>query len=247
MVASGHGAEAGAGALLGRGCAVSGGRLPGRRAASPARGAGARADRLRAARSGRRALVKSSRSADEAPRQKHEAGRESVTTCPEPDPNRSTLPVPPAQAMPAGPDAQLPLVDPHRYVDRHEHARGGLGLILAAHDTKLRRSIAIKVPLAGEDGKRFVEEALLTASLQHPAIVPVYDAGWWTSGQPFFSMKMVEGSSLRDAIERARTLEQRVELLPSVIAVADAIAYAHGKHVIHRDLKPSNILIGPFG
>src|SRR5262249_41954517 len=91
------------------------------------------------------------------------------------------------------------------------------------------------------------EEALLTASLQHPAIVPVYDAGWWTSGQPFFSMKMVEGGSLRDAIERARTLEQRVELLPSVIAVADAIAYAHGQRVIHRDLKPSNILIGPFG
>jgi hypothetical protein len=88
---------------------------------------------------------------------------------------------------------------------------------------------------------------MLTARLQHPSIIPVHEIGRFASGAPFFAMKLVHGQSLRDAIRERPTLEQRLELLPNVLAVADAIAYAHSERVIHRDLKPSNVLIGAFG
>jgi hypothetical protein len=68
-----------------------------------------------------------------------------------------------------------------------------------------------------------------------------------SAGKPFYSMKMVSGRSLAEVIEERRTLAERLALLPNVIAVADAMAYAHGQRVIHRDLKPANVLIGPFG
>ena len=130
-----------------------------------------------------------------------------------------------------------------------EHARGGLGKILRASDRYLHRLVAIKVLLdpnrTGEE--RFVREALVTARLQHPAIVPVYEAGRWPDGQAFYAMKMVDGRSLREVIDERPTLSERMALLPNVIAVADAIAYAHGQKFIHRDLKPANVLIGPFG
>ena len=109
--------------------------------------------------------------------------------------------------------------------------------------------MAIK-ELLGQEGQteaRFVREALVTARLQHPAIVPIYEAGRWPSGEPFYTMKMVEGRSLKQVIAESPTLEARMALLPNVIAVSDAIAYAHSLGVIHRDLKPANIMIGPFG
>src|SRR5262249_5467291 len=70
---------------------------------------------------------------------------------------------------------------------------------------------------------------------------------WWPSGEPFYAMKMVVGKTLKEKIAEANTLEERLALLPIVIQVADAIAYAHSKNIIHRDLKPSNIIIGEFG
>ena len=67
-------------------------------------------------------------------------------------------------------------------------------------------------------------------------------------GEPFYAMKLVAGESLdqRDRAAR-RSLDERLALLPNVIAVADALAYAHGQRVIHRDLKPANVLVGEFG
>src|SRR6185369_7914107 len=94
---------------------------------------------------------------------------------------------------------------------------------------------------------RFVREALVTARLQHPSIVPVYEAGRWPSGDPFYAMKLVSGETLDHAIETRPTLDARLALLPHVLAVAEAVAYAHSEGVIHRDLKPANVMLGAFG
>jgi serine/threonine protein kinase len=93
---------------------------------------------------------------------------------------------------------------------------------------------------------RFIREALITARLQHPSIIPIYEAGRWPSGELFYTMKLVSGCSLAEALE-GRSYEQRLELLPHVIAATEAIAYAHSRHILHRDLKPSNVLVGEFG
>jgi serine/threonine protein kinase len=88
----------------------------------------------------------------------------------------------------------------------------------------------------------------ITARLQHPAIVPVHDSGVWESGEPYYVMKLLSGGrTLKEAVAEAKDLNGRLALLPNVIAVADAIAYAHSLEIIHRDLKPSNVLVGPFG
>ncbi|MGE0546119.1 MAG: tetratricopeptide repeat protein [Kofleriaceae bacterium] len=95
--------------------------------------------------------------------------------------------------------------------------------------------------------QRFQREAKITARLQHPSIVPVYEVGRWDNGEPFYAMKRVDGRSLHELIGLTNKLEERLTLLPNVLAVADAIAYAHSRGVLHRDLKPHNILIGAFG
>ncbi|HEY6177778.1 MAG TPA: serine/threonine-protein kinase, partial [Kofleriaceae bacterium] len=94
---------------------------------------------------------------------------------------------------------------------------------------------------------RFAREAAITARLEHPGIVPVHEAGRWADGTPFYAMKLVAGRPLRELIAERRTVAERIDLLHHVIAVADAIAYAHGRNIIHRDLKPSNIIVGDYG
>ncbi|MEZ4404009.1 MAG: protein kinase [Kofleriaceae bacterium] len=144
---------------------------------------------------------------------------------------------------------ELPLADPAQYVAEREVARGGMGRIIAAHDRVLGRPVALKELLHAdpEHAARFRREALITARLQHPAIVPVYQAGRWPSGEPFYAMKLVSGRPLDRAIADAVTLEQRLALLPTITAAVDAIAYAHAKRIVHRDLKPANVLVGDFG
>ena len=150
-------------------------------------------------------------------------------------------------AAAAGPE--LPLADPSQYVSEREIARGGMGRIIAAHDRILGRPVALKelLHVDPEQAARFRREALITARLQHPAIVPVYQAGRWPSGEPFYAMKLVAGRPLDRAIADARTLTARLGLLPSILAAVDAIAYAHSHRVVHRDLKPANVLVGDFG
>src|SRR4029079_7081558 len=89
--------------------------------------------------------------------------------------------------------------------------------------------------------------ALITARLEHPGVVPVHEAGRWPDGTPFYAMKLVSGRPLRELIAERTTAEERIGLLHHVIAVADAIAYAHGRNIIHRDLKPANVIVGDFG
>ena len=143
----------------------------------------------------------------------------------------------------------LPVVDPAHYAVHGELAQGGIGRILRARDLRLRRPVALKQMLSPslETEARFLTEALVTARLQHPAIVPVYEAGRWPDGEPFYSMKLVSGCSLADVLSGRKTLKERLALLPHVLAVAEAMAYAHSERIIHRDLKPANILVGDFG
>ena len=154
------------------------------------------------------------------------------------------------QAQPKKRLDDLPTMSRERYDIAGEHARGGLGVILRAHDQHLERTVAIKEIGANADERastRFVREALITARLQHPGIVPVYEAGRWPNGARFYAMKMVSGRTLREELKAHDDLEGRLALVPSVLAVAEAVGYAHAEGVIHRDLKPDNVMIGAFG
>jgi serine/threonine protein kinase len=135
---------------------------------------------------------------------------------------------------------------------------GGMGAVFAARDSKLGRTVAIKV-LAGEhqrDGKlrsRFLVEAQVGAQLEHPNIVPLYSFELTATGAPAIAMQLVEGQTMaayvkeceaaltRDAKSEDFSLKRRVERL---LPVCDAIDYAHGRGVIHRDLKPENVMLG---
>ena len=102
--------------------------------------------------------------------------------------------------------------------------------------------------------RRFVREARVTAQLQHPNTVPVYDIGIDVEGKLYFTMKKVEGETLREVINLLQkkdadaaetyTLER---VLGVLIQVSNALAYAHAHGVVHRDIKPANILVGFFG
>lgn len=143
----------------------------------------------------------------------------------------------------------LPDVDPARYELGTEIARGGMGRILQAWDVRHERQVAMKLVLRGATtaAARFTREVRILSRLQHPSIVPLYEAGRFPDGEQFFAMRLVEGGSLEDALARAETREDRLALLPHLLAVTDALAYAHGQRVVHRDLKPSNVLVGTFG
>ena len=135
------------------------------------------------------------------------------------------------------------------FVRGRELARGGMGRVVVAEDQKLGRTVALK--LLHHDSPalraRFEREAAITARLAHPAIVPIYEAGELDNGEPFYAMKLVEGTPLDATIQRATTLAARLALLPSAMAVCEALAYAHSRRIIHRDLKPANVLVGTFG
>jgi eukaryotic-like serine/threonine-protein kinase len=160
---------------------------------------------------------------------------------------RSDTPEPPELE----PDSPIPIDDPERYEAICEHARGGLGRVVRAVDRRLGRTVAVKELLrhdkSASDETRFLREASITARLEHPGIVPVHEAGRWPNGDPYYVMKLVEGRTLKELIAGRSTLRDRMHLLPHVIAVADAVGYAHSQGVIHRDLKPSNIIVGEFG
>ncbi|MEO7731323.1 MAG: protein kinase [Kofleriaceae bacterium] len=145
--------------------------------------------------------------------------------------------------------SEAPIRDPGRYDVLGEHGRGGLGRVSRVYDKDLGRDIAIKELLSRGhiNDLRFMREAMITARLEHPGIVPVYEAGRWPDGTPFYAMKLVSGRPLRALIAERKTVDERIGLLHHAIAVADAIAYAHGRNIIHRDLQPANVIIGDFG
>ncbi|MBX3175971.1 MAG: serine/threonine protein kinase [Candidatus Hydrogenedentes bacterium] len=144
-----------------------------------------------------------------------------------------------------------------RYELRYEHARGGMGRVLAVWDRQMQREVALKELLSARPGDvggerervvaRFLQEARITGRLEHPSIIPVHEIGERVDGTLYYTMKFVRGQTLQDAIRAAKTLEDRLSLLPHFLDLCQAVAYAHAHGVIHRDIKPSNVMIGEFG
>ncbi len=131
-----------------------------------------------------------------------------------------------------------------------------MGTVFAVVDEALRRRTALKVLHADPDRlprriPAFLREAQITAQLDHPNIVPVHDVGVEEDGRVHFSMKLVDGQTLRTYVEAlpGRPLEagELVGLLEILIRACDAIAFAHARGVIHCDLTPLNLMIGEFG
>ena len=130
-----------------------------------------------------------------------------------------------------------------------EIGRGGMGVVYRARQVSLGRIVALKVLLRGEhassgDIARFLHEAAAAAALDHPHITPVYEVGE-QEGQPYFSMKYVEGTTLS-----RRLLDGPIgprEAAALLAPVCRAVAAAHAGGILHRDLKPSNILIDRDG
>jgi serine/threonine protein kinase/formylglycine-generating enzyme required for sulfatase activity/uncharacterized Zn finger protein (UPF0148 family) len=146
-----------------------------------------------------------------------------------------------------------------KYITVDELARGGQGAVYDTVDQDFRRQVAMKVMLARPDISKaqleaFLEEAQVTAQLEHPNIVPVHDMGLNQEGNIFFTMKMVKGHTLEEVIEGLDKEDPAFtehfdlsELLNIFLKVCDAMGFAHAKGVVHRDLKPANIMIGSFG
>jgi serine/threonine protein kinase/Tfp pilus assembly protein PilF len=145
-----------------------------------------------------------------------------------------------------------------RYRIDGEIGHGGMGVVFRAWDFALERAVAMKVLhdfIDEDDGfaARFVEEAQVAARLQHPAIVPIYDVGINDAGKLYFTMKLVEGTTLSEVVARARAGGDdargytRFRLLETFREICGAIAYVHEHGIVHRDLKPNNVMLGSHG
>ena len=146
-----------------------------------------------------------------------------------------------------------------------EIGRGGIGRVLVAFDEHLGREIAVKELLADVHGTlsgtprsgrasrtrtlaaRFLREARVTGQLEHPNIVPVYELGRRQDGTYYYTMKLVRGRTLAEALRRAGNLSARLKLLHHFVDLCNAVAYAHARGVIHRDIKTENVMLGEFG
>ena len=138
-----------------------------------------------------------------------------------------------------------------RYDELEVVGRGGMGQVVVARDRRLGRDVALKRIAAPADGPelaaRLAREARVTAILEHPSIVPVYDAGVGDDGRLFYTMRLIHGRSLAEAAAECRDADERMRLLRPFLAVCEAVAYAHSRGVVHRDLKPANVMVGGFG
>ncbi len=133
---------------------------------------------------------------------------------------------------------------------------GGVGTVYEAYDPELERCVALKLMNvdAPSEWVSFKEEARVTAQLEHPSIVPLYEMGVTETGQVYLVMRKVDGSSLGDVLSGLAEgdpamLERwpRPRLLRAFLQVCEAASFAHSRGIIHRDFKPSNIMLGDFG
>jgi eukaryotic-like serine/threonine-protein kinase len=129
--------------------------------------------------------------------------------------------------------------------------QGGMGTVYLAerHEGDFARRVALKVigagPASGELLRRFLAERRILATLEHPNIARLYDAGVSARGDPFFVMEYVEGERIdRYCASRVLSVERRLDLF---LQVCDATEHAHRRLVVHRDLKPGNVLVTPEG
>ena len=141
------------------------------------------------------------------------------------------------------------------YEDIRLYGKGGMAEVFVATDRRLRRQVLLK--MAPRDcnslrhlklAARLEHERSVLAMLNHPAIPPVLEGGQLGANrEPFFAMPIAGEQTLTQAVARLDTLVQRIALLPSIISVADGVAYAHDRGVIHRDVKPDHVLLGAGG
>lgn len=161
------------------------------------------------------------------------------------------------------PISAIPILLPETHGDPRPLGVGGMGEVFLVRDRALNRSVALKAirgKLAGKPAnlKRFLREAQITAQLQHPGVVPVYELGELGDGRPYFTMKEVRGRTLGSLIKAVHeasapgqwngvdgwTLRRLVEAFQRV---CETVAFCHSRRVVHRDLKPSNIMLGDYG
>ncbi|BBM83391.1 protein kinase domain-containing protein [Candidatus Uabimicrobium amorphum] len=146
---------------------------------------------------------------------------------------------------------------PQDYELADEISRGGMGIVYKGKQVKLQREIAIK-KIKGESNAattaKFISESLVTAYLDHPNIVPVYDLSKTSREEIFLAMKLVRGTEWKSFIEPR---DQNQQLLAHkyneeahlriLLNVCNALSYAHSKGIVHCDIKPSNVMVGEFG
>ena len=150
-------------------------------------------------------------------------------------------------------DEPLPeKLDPNtRYMFLSTIAKGGKSLIKSCKDMHLNRIVAYKT-LREEfindeiENTRLLREARVSAMLQHPNTLPVYEVGRDNHGHNYFTMKLVHGYTLREIMDY-RERYDLIQLIEVIEQIAHALAYAHAHGVAHRDIKPENILVGPYG
>lgn len=136
---------------------------------------------------------------------------------------------------------------------------GGMGTVFSAKDTIFYRNLALKIMRSDlrnnpESIQAFIREARITAQIDHPNVVPVYNLGVFDGTGAYFSMKRVEGETLSyvlkklndndEAYQKKYSLRRRLEIF---ISICNGVSFAHSKGVIHRDLKPANIMLGNYG
>ncbi|MFN9756812.1 MAG: bifunctional serine/threonine-protein kinase/formylglycine-generating enzyme family protein [Planctomycetota bacterium] len=153
--------------------------------------------------------------------------------------------------------------DGQRLQREGELGRGDLGTVLRVHDRCLDRRLAMKV-LDARDGAgdgdakqtaaqllgRFLDEAQVTAHLDHPGIVPVHELALDHTGKAYFTMRLVQGRAANEAFADALHRRGDWDLtrgLEVILKVCDTMACAHDKGVLHRDLRPANVMVGRFG
>src|SRR5215469_7445210 len=124
--------------------------------------------------------------------------------------------------------------------------RGGMGVVYRGYDLRLKRTVALKLiaPSLALDERfreRFERETELVMSLEHPNVVPIYDAGE-VDGRVYLAMRLVDGTDL-GALLRAEGALQPARAITICMQIASALDAAHARGLVHRDVKPSNVLL----
>jgi serine/threonine-protein kinase len=133
-----------------------------------------------------------------------------------------------------------------RYAIVERIGAGGMGTVFRARDEHLEREVALKVSALdrGEDISALLAEARVLASLDHPGIVPIHDAGRLEDGRPFYVMALVQGNTLAEYAAANPDLTDRLRLFDRL---CDVLSFAHARGIVHRDVTPANVMIGRFG
>ena len=150
--------------------------------------------------------------------------------------------IPPGDQKPAG----LPARVGHYAIER-KLGQGGMGVVYAAHDGRLKRIVALKmISSAGDDRARtrFWREAQVAASVNHPNVCQIYEIGE-DHGELFIAMELLEGESLSERLRRGPLNVSQA--LPIGLGILAALTALHARGIVHRDLKPSNVFLTPHG